>query len=324
MAKIIYDSQLVDLLSDLSREAAVMAPVSFDRNYPDEIRFEVWSPHSRLKLNYAVTVLPPTAFLMPSRETLFRFEGAAVNQAEVMPQILFGLSLEDLEGISRLDKVMRSPVIDEPYQKRREDTRLIGLDKYTAPANLEFDLYFQEIEPGVYGVTAKTKWGKRWLATKHFRTHQISAPRTTRKTDPLLADPDLPQAIKHSREHPVWQELTDICFGCGICSYVCPLCYCADTHDEMNFGEAGCGERCRSWDSCMLKSFADTTHHNFRPELKDRIYNWYYHKFYRMPREYHFSGCADCNRCTVYCPANINYRLVLSRILADYKKRPQK
>jgi ferredoxin len=70
----------------------------------------------------------------------------------------------------------------------------------------------------------------------------------------------------------------------------------------------------------MLPDFAKVTFHNFRPETKDRIYNWYYHKFVRMPREYGFPGCIDCGRCITFCPANINYREVLKELIDDSKK----
>jgi Fe-S oxidoreductase len=69
----------------------------------------------------------------------------------------------------------------------------------------------------------------------------------------------------------------------------------------------------------MLKEFANTTHHNFRPELKDRIYNWYFHKFVRMPKEDGFMGCVDCNRCVIFCPAKINYRVTLARLIKDWE-----
>jgi Fe-S oxidoreductase len=40
-----------------------------------------------------------------------------------------------------------------------------------------------------------------------------------------------------------------------------------------------------------------------------------------MPREYGFSGCVDCNRCVIYCPAKINYRKVIERVRRDYEKK---
>lgn len=325
MARIIYDSGIGDFLADVAREMTLYVPVFTSRNYPDQIGFQKWSPDCRLALKYAVTILPPKEFLMPDGEVLFNFENDVATAPKLEAQTIFGLSLEDLEGLHKLAEIMKKSVSDVPFETRRATTFLVGLDKYSPPTHLDFDIYLQEFEPGVYVGTAKTKQGKKWLAGQHFRAHTINGTtKLTKKNDPLLSDPLLPRAIKDSAAHPIWEELTETCFGCGICSYVCPLCYCFETEDSIEFGKSECGERCRNWDSCMLKNFTATNNHNFRPELKDRIYNWYYHKFYRMPREQGFNGCVDCNRCTVYCPAKINYRRVLTRVLADYKKRPQK
>jgi sulfhydrogenase subunit beta (sulfur reductase) len=324
MAKVIYDSQISDFLSDLSGTMTVIAPVEKGHNHGGQYQFQKWTPTSKIVLKYPVTLLPPKEFLIPARDVLFSFADGTVTPTENEAQVLFGLSREDLEGLDRLDKIMSEPVTDEPYLAKRAKTFLIGLDKYSAPDHLNFDLYFQEFEAGVFAVTAKTKQGKKWLSSKHFKNHSVRLPTVIHKVDPLLADPDLARSIKESPQHPVWKELSDICFGCGICSYVCPLCYCFETEDSIDFDNQNCGERCRNWDSCMLSGFAATTHHNFRPQLPDRIYNWYYHKFYRLPKEQGISGCVNCSRCVVYCPAKINFRRVLTRVLDDYKKRPAK
>jgi sulfhydrogenase subunit beta (sulfur reductase) len=325
MARIIYDSGISDFLADVSREMTVYAPVFTSRNYPDQISFQEWSPDCRLALKYPVTILPPKEFLMPNGEVLFKFENGNATTPKVASQVIFGLSMEDLAGLHKLTEIMEKSVTDIPFNVRRAATFIIGLDKFSPPTHLTFDIYLQEFEPGVYIATAKSKQGKKWLTGKHFKSHAVTGTtKLTKKIDPLLSDPLLPRAIKESAAHPVWDELTEICFGCGICSYVCPLCYCFESEDKIEFGESECGERCRNWDSCMLKNFAATSNHNFRPELRDRIYNWYYHKFYRMPKEQGFTGCVDCNRCTVYCPAKINFRRVLTRVLTDYKKRPKK
>lgn len=324
MAKIIYDSGIGDFLESIAGEMIVYAPVYFDRQHPDQVAFKEWHPKSRLALNYPVTIMPPKEFLMPNGEVLFGYDGELLSQPKPDKQVIFGLSVEDLEGVTRLDKIMSAPVNDEPYARRREGTFIIGLDRYSPPAGLNYDLYLEEFEPGVFSATARTRQGKKWLTGKHFKTQTVQNIRTGKRNDPVLTDPRLGKAIKESADHPIWDELTEQCFGCGICSYVCPLCYCFDTQDGTDFGNDGCTERCRNWDSCFSANFAATSNHNFRPELKDRIYNWYYHKFYRLPREQGISGCVDCSRCVVYCPAKINFRRVLARVLDDYKKRPAK
>lgn len=325
MAKIIYDTQINDLVESLSERYLVYVPAENDlRSFYSQFKFKPYQKGDKLALRYPVTILPPTEFLLPAKEVLLSFSGNKVTPAKSGGQVIFGLSLEDLEGLRRLKKVFEEPIQDEAFIKKFEKTILIAIDKYSAPDDIPYDIYLQEIEEGVFSVLAGTKKGKEILDKNHFKDHKKPAPKVLPTKDKLLSDPLLATALKKSKNHPIWSELSEICFGCGICSYVCPLCFCYDTYDELEFGEDGAGSRCRSWDSCMLKGFADTTFHNFRPELRNRIYNWYFHKFVRMPKEYGFSGCVDCNRCVIYCPAKINYRRTLQVILDDYKKKVKK
>jgi len=76
----------------------------------------------------------------------------------------------------------------------------------------------------------------------------------------------------------------------------------------------------------MLSTFSEIGGgFNFRPELTQRIYNWYYHKFVRMPKEYGKFGCVGCSRCIAYCPARINYLEVLEDVVLEMEgKRGKK
>jgi len=325
MAKIIYDSQINDFLDHLVEVGPVYVPTEADlHSFSSQFTFKEYQKGDNLALNYPVTVLSPKEFLLPAKDILFSFNEFGLVAPKKTPQTIFGLSLEDLEAVSRLGKIFSEPIYDQPFMERFEKTMIVAVDKYSPPVDINYDLYLQEIESGVYLASAATKKGRTALSGDLFSDHQRQAPKTKTKKDPILFDPLLSTAVKNSKNHPVWEELTKTCFGCGICSYVCPLCYCFDMTDELDFGTKQVGIRCRNWDSCMLKSFAGTATGNFRPDLKDRIYNWYFHKFVRMPREYGFSGCVDCSRCVIYCPAKINYRKVLRVVLEDYKKKVKK
>lgn len=327
MAKIILEKDLGELIFELARKNKVVAPVEVHPHSPtSRLSFEVIDDESTLALNYGTTILPPKEFLLPPKEALFEYTEGKATLKKDEKMILFGLSLEDLEGTSLLSKVFAAPYIDLPLKRRFENTVFVAIDRFSPPKNVFYDLYLMKVAPERYAGFAGTKAGQEILRNELFKTQNIKIPRVSRKKDELLTDPLLPEAIEKSKKHPVWKELAEICFGCGICSYTCPLCYCFEMEDTLPIaGKEGLsGERCRSWDSCMLPHFAETTAGNFRPELEDRIYNWYFHKFVRVPREYGFQGCVDCNRCVIYCPAKINYRKVLERVLSDYKKKVKK
>jgi predicted aldo/keto reductase-like oxidoreductase len=60
--------------------------------------------------------------------------------------------------------------------------------------------------------------------------------------------------------------------------------------------------------------------HNFHPTVKERYYNWFYHKFVRAYREYGKAQCVACGNCKKNCPAGIKIGEVLKEIVGDYKK----
>lgn len=323
MPKIIFESEIEDLLSVLAHGRQVIAPV-FERKSSAEEKytFRKWEKGRVPALDYPTTILPPKEFLLPPHETLFNFRGQDTSPPEFQKTVLFGLNISDLEGIFLLSQVFARPAHDEVYTLRRKDFLIVGVDRFSPPKNIPFDLYLMKLPGKRYAGFAGSKEGQNILRNKFFKSQSIRVPSVKKGVDPLLSDKELSRAIEKSKNHKVWDELAEICFGCGICSYVCPLCYCFEAHDEIDFSGDGksSGRRCRTWDSCLLEHFAETSHHNFRPELRDRIYSWYFHKFVRMPGEYGFVGCVDCNRCIVFCPAKINYRKVLEEVLADYKK----
>lgn len=321
MAQVIYYKDLPALAEFLAKKHLVMAPIK-KMHHPtyDSVSFKEYQAGDLLALPYGTSILPPKEYVLPPKETLFHFIGEELKTPELNPTVLFGISCEDLEGLNKLDILMEHPVLDEPYQNRRKKIIIVGLDHFTPPKS-GYDLYLMWLDSEKLAGFALTKTGKEILASKLFKNQAIKIPKTNRAKDQLLNHPKLGLAVKNSKNHPVWDRLAKECFGCGICSYVCPLCYCFEVTDETPTLGKNQGSRCRSWDSCLLKEFAQTSGHNFRPELKDRIYNWYFHKFVRMPKEHGFNGCVGCNRCSIYCPAKINFRLVLKEILDDYLKK---
>lgn len=308
----------------LTEEYRVIAPLKDkDHSKNGDLSFSEVKADSSLSLNYGTTILPPKEYLFPPLDVLFEYDNGETADVQPEKTILFGLSLEDIEGVHFLDKTFGKPINDIPYAKRRENTIVVGLDRFSPPKDIPFDVYLMRLPGDRFSAYAGSKEGQKILKNRLFKNQFVRIPIVKRRRDDLLWNPEMWRAIEKSKSHPVWKELAEICFGCGICSYTCPLCYCFETEDtvEMGTGEKPKGARCRTWDSCMLSHFAETTAGNFRPALSDRIYNWYFHKFVRMPAEYGFPGCVDCNRCVIYCPAKINYRKVLERVLADYKKK---
>lgn len=319
MAKVIFKSELPDLLAELSAFGEVYAPV-FQGHTFESVVFKKYKKGDAFALPYGVTILPPKKFVIPPREELFTFIKGKMTSPSLDGFVIFGVNQNDLLGINRLDAVFAEGIEDVAYKNRKDKRLVVAVDRFSPPT-ATFDLYLMEVEPELYVGFAGSKKGMTILKSKLFKSKSLSVPTVKKGKDTLLLNPNLPRAIEKSKNHPVWKELAEICFGCGICSYVCPMCYCFETEDALDkTGGLGAGKRLRTWDSCLLPHFAETNAGNFRKELEERIYNWYFHKFVRMPKEVGFVGCVDCNRCVVYCPAKINYRKTLEKVLLDYEK----
>jgi ferredoxin len=203
--------------------------------------------------------------------------------------------------------------------------KLVIIDT-TPPSNaLHCDLYLHKADADHYLAYPYSEFGEQLLRNKYFGHAKEVATSTRRNLeDEVIFHPRLVEIIQNSRKHPIWEKLAENCFNCGICSYVCPLCYCFEVDEQIEITTDTKkdikGFRTKRWDSCMLPEFASVSFKNFRPEAKDRIYNWYFHKFVRMPQELGFPGCVDCGRCIHFCPAKINFREVLNELIEDEKR----
>jgi len=278
-------------------------------------------------LRYGPTVIPPKKYLFPAREDVFRFEKGEILPPTNREFIVFGVNKRDGEGLFCLDQIYAKPTPDSHYTERRANMHLVIVDSLPPSNNIDCDLYLQIADKDHLEAYTYSEFGEKLVRGNKLFGHQAEVGTISLRhmPDDVLYHPRLASIIEKSRNHSVWDKLTETCFACGVCSYVCPLCYCYEENDKVKITAdvAGdmAGSRERRWDSCMLPDFAAVSFDNARSKVKDRIYNWYFHKFVRMPREFGFPGCVDCGRCIAFCPAKINYRDVLKELIADDKRK---
>ena len=289
-------------------------------------------------------------FFPPVQETFSADKKGKIVAAKAPAKefILFGLHLPALEALTYLDEIMGGANEDFFYFQKRNKATVIGVVEGEMSAAPGGDIVFQSVhivggqpDGKIFRVFANTKKGKNIVfKNKDFfeEINETEIKIESTKDDPLLVNKGssfaqwsqsmrellldsetLKDAVEWSRDnHPIWEELRNQCLGCGICTYVCPLCHCFAIEDRVGLDDK-C-TRCRKWDACTLPGFAKISGgHSFRPTIKERYYNWFYHKFVRAYLEYGKPQCVGCGRCKKYCPAKIDIQEVLSVILRDYR-----
>jgi len=274
------------------------------------------------------SVLPIKQYFFPPKEDLFIFnkETKKLKSPDYKKEIIIICHhLGQLEAMTQLDEIMEKPNPDFFYWQKREKSVLIGLIDESVKVTPGGDLILEKINSKQYRVLVITDKGKKIIKNKFFK--EINKPEIKNypaEENPfkeMLLDSELlANVVEWSKNHKIWDELAKKCLGCGICTYVCPLCHCFSIEDRVVLDDSEC-VRCRQWDACTLPEFAKVAGgHNFHRTIKERYYNWFYHKFVRAYKEYGKAQCVACGNCKRSCPAGIDIGDVLKEIVKDYKK----
>jgi len=302
-----------------------------------------------LCLDYDVTVMPPTKYLLPAKETLLRFKVGDGSQGEPVitaePRAIIGVHPYDIKAIELLDEAFVGANPDPNYIARRQNTIIMGVDclnpspKAFCPsmgthlAETGFDLLLTDIG-GDFMVTVGSEKGAELLA-KYAQVREPTGDEVAKQKavrDEALTKyqlsldvprETLPKLLEESYDDPYWETRSEPCLSCGSCVMVCPTCFCFDVQDEMalNLKE---GERQRHWDGCMLVDFARVaTGENFRHDKASRLRHRIYRKGKYVLERYGVVGCVGCGRCATACLADIASPLEVFNALAESARAKQ-
>jgi ferredoxin len=110
-----------------------------------------------------------------------------------------------------------------------------------------------------------------------------------------------------------WMKASSACLSCGVCTFVCPTCYCFDICDDTMFSK---GTRRRVWDACMFTDFTlEASGHNPRTQVFQRLRQKINHKYSYHVKKYGVISCVGCGRCTRSCPVNIDIYSIIEEAL---------
>lgn len=302
-AKILKKDQLEGFLEGLLKDNIVFGPT----RKGDLLLFDRVESANDISLGRGNTMNSAKDVLFPQTERLFAYRhgeaGVEIDGPSAVEKgfILFGVRPCDARGLVLLDKVFGGPLQDPYYTEKRARTVIISMACETpdtkcfclaiggGPCSTEgSDLLLLDLGDQ-YLVKAGSPKGMDLLKNTVFkkankevlaRVDVVEKEAEESMNQAGMGRVGFGETIEKRLEtlfnDPIWDDITESCIGCGICTYLCPTCHCFDILDEA--GQSA-GERIRIWDSCQFPLF---THQasgvNPRPSVKERFRQRIMHK----------------------------------------------
>jgi len=325
----ISKGKVPDLIQHLQKNFRVIAPKA---KGPTHVFAEVTDP-AAVVLEYNTTVLPPKKYFMPSREELLSFNtetgDSKAVEADATSKVFVGVHSYDMQGILRLDQIMKDGNPDKTYLARRQNSLFIGTtfspDEYhfcesvgIAIDDVEgFDAFMTPVDGG-YLLKTLSAEGEKMLKGFSGESKSVKSeagkPSFAKKVKPEISR--LPGILDKAYSAGFWKAEGEKCLSCGSCNLVCPTCYCFDVQDEVNL-DMKTGARSRLWDACQLTTFAEVAGgENFRHKREARVRHRVYRKFSYLSDKYPKPMCVGCGRCNRACTAKISIVEILNEAAA--------
>ena len=346
--KLLMKDQIAKLYDELAKDYSFFAPIKEKGN----IVFKKATNPEEIELDYFNSKVPPKEVLFPKMEVLFEYsldeKDVEIKERTDLDEkrLIFGIRPCDAHSFVLLENFFDfGEFKDEIFLKKRENTTLIGMG-CNSPKSTCFctsleghpfqrdDLDVMLVDLGEkYLVESVTEKGKElvqklsWLteATKADveRAQELSI-QAEESFETHLDFSNVDKTLDPNFDHPIWEEISEICIGCGTCSFLCPTCTCFDVIDETDEYNNR-GRRIRIWDTCQSCQYTlHTSGHNPRNSCIERCRNRILHKFSYYPTNYNLIGCVGCGRCVQLCPVNNDLRTIIEKINKIEDKKEEK
>ena len=327
MNYILSRNDIPKVLEKWSKAYQVIAPQKYS-NFSAFLPYE--GKAEQLCLEYPHnTRFPPKALFLPQSEELLKYtkDGQVSEPAlDTKPKLIFGMHACDTRAMTLLDTVFDAKDYQDPFWKaRREATAIItlGCDEPCktcfcttvegSPFNRQgADIIMTNIGEAFH-LEALTPKGEKLckglpLATKaEDRKVAKLQEQTTISMPKAFETEGLKAALDANFDSNYWEEVQRSCLGCGVCTFLCPTCFCFDIADE-----AARSKRYRNWDTCMFSVYSkEASGHNPRPSRKERTRQRLMHKYSYWVDQIGKIGCTGCGRCVRYCPVGLDIRAML-------------
>ena len=332
-------NEIARLYIELSEEFNFYAPIKEQGNL---VFKKVLNPDD-IVLDYYNSKIPPKDVLFPETEVLFEYETDGKNVTNIIERtdleeknIIFGIRPCDAHSFVLLENFFGfGDVKDEIFLKKRANSLLFGIGCNTLKSTCfctsvgghpfmkeDMDIFLVDLGEK-YLVDGVSEKGKElmdrlsWLVDakkQDLKKAEELSKEAEKLFETKLDLKDIDKILDPNFEHPIWEEISEICISCGTCSYLCPTCTCFDVIDQ-NDQYHNKGRRIRIWDTCQSCLYTlHTSGHNPRNSCIERCRNRILHKFCYYPENYDTLGCVGCGRCVQLCPVNNDLRVILEKI----------
>jgi sulfhydrogenase subunit beta (sulfur reductase) len=292
----------------------------------DDVSFSEFKGADDISFDYFNFTLPPKRHFFPFSEPICTYKDKTVSQTPLPEEkaMIFGIRPCDARSFSFLDSVfIDEKAVDPYYRNRRDNTIVVSLacneplptcfctSVGGSPAGKEgtdilaFDtgdsLFFKSCsEKGKSFLESYTKLLSK-PGQADIKAAEDLAAAAEKKVSPVNIK-KAAQKLKEKFYNPVWDELALRCLGCGVCTFLCPTCYCFGLYDERD-------KRIRVQDSCMYREFTlEASGHNPRTTQNERMRQRVMHKFLYTVENFGETFCVGCGRCVTNCPVNMDIR----------------
>lgn len=336
MIKKVSEEEFEDFFEKLKDDYNIAAPVSVDKGkkklveyrYIDNFDDIIWDQQPDSS---------PKNIVFPQNSMIGNdYEEEEYYDLE-KETIILGIRSCDLEAIKVLDQVFieDESYLDLSYKKRRDKMILVGISCAERHKSCFCDtLGIDPVESDYTPIYLFKEDNQFWIKIKDAKyenlfeklpngdqnqLNKLIEERTENFNESSFElDIPIPLPEKEMFQLDIWDEISENCLSCGVCTYYCPTCYCFNFFWE---GEDEDSTKYKSWDSCMFTSYsAHASGHNPRDSKDKRYRNRIMHKFSYHPNNYEGLACVGCGRCINRCPVNLDIRESLKTIEKSLKK----